>query len=73
MDTQSIKVDLIHWLTELQDRSVLEQIHAFKQQQEGTISDAHKALLDNRIASYEQNPDQLLDWDDVMKELEEGV
>ena len=73
MDTQSKKIDLIHWLTELQDQSVLDQVLAFKQQQEGTLSDAHKAMLDNRIASYEQNPDQLLDWDDVMKELEEGV
>ncbi len=73
MDTESIKVDLIHWLTELQDRSVLEQIQAFKQQQEGTLSDSHKALLDDRIASFEKNPDQVIDWEDVMKEIEEGL
>jgi putative addiction module component (TIGR02574 family) len=69
MDTQSIKVDLIHWLTELQDQSILEQVLAFKKQQEETLSDAHKALLDERIASFEKDPDNVLDWDHVMKEL----
>ena len=73
MDIQSIKIDLIHWLTELQDQSILEQIHAFKKQQQGTLSDAHKNLLDERITSYEKDPDNVLDWDSVMKELEEGL
>lgn len=73
MDIQSIKVDLIHWLTELQDHTVLEKILAFKQQQEGSLSDAHKKLLDDRISSYEQAPDNVLDWEDVMKEFEQGL
>ncbi len=73
MDIQSVKVDLIHWLTKLQDQSILEQIQAFKEQQEATLSDAHKALLDERIVSYEKDPDNVLDWDHVMKELEEGL
>lgn len=70
MDIQSIKVDLIHWLTELQDRTILEQLQAFKHQQEEGLSEAHKALLDERITSYENDPGKVLDWDDVMKELE---
>jgi putative addiction module component (TIGR02574 family) len=69
MDIQSIKVDLIHWLTELQDRSVLEQLQALKHQQEEGLSDAHKTLLDERIASYEKDPAKVLDWNDVMKEI----
>lgn len=73
MDIQAIKVDLIHWLTEVQDQSILEQIQAFKQQQEGGLSEPHKALLDDRIVSYEKDPDNVLDWDHVMKELEEGL
>lgn len=73
MDIQTIKVDLIHWLTELQDRTILEQLQAFKQQQEEGLSGAHKALLDERIASYEKDPDKALDWDDVMKELEKDL
>lgn len=73
MDIQSIKIDLIHWLTELQDKSILEQIHAFKKQQQETLSDAHRVILDERIASYEKDPDNVLVWDKVMKELEEGL
>ena len=74
MDIQTIKIDLIHWLTELQDRSVLEQLQALKDQQGGyELSDAHKQLLDERITSYENNPDQVLDWDDVMSEIEKDL
>ncbi|WP_162340435.1 MULTISPECIES: addiction module protein [Cyclobacterium] len=73
MDTQSIKVELIHWLTELQDPKILEQLQAFKHRQEGGLSDAHKGLLDERIASYEKDPGKALDWDDVMKELEKDL
>ena len=58
MDIQSIKVDLIDWITKLEDRKVLEQIQA------------HKALLDDRIASYEKDPSKVVDWSDVMKEIE---
>ena len=70
MDIQSIKVDLIHWLTELQDRSILEKLQAFKKQQEATLSDAHKTLLDERIVSYEKDPDNVLDWDHIIEEFD---
>ena len=73
MDIQTIKVDLIHWLTELEDRKILEQLQAFKHRQEGRLSDAHKVLLDERIASYEKDSGKALDWDDVMKELEKDL
>lgn len=73
MDIQSIKIDLIHWLTELQDRTILEQIQEYKKQQEETLSDMHKALLDARLSSYERDPKNVLDWDQVMKEIEEGL
>ncbi|WP_209328777.1 addiction module protein [Lunatimonas salinarum] len=73
MDIQSIKVDLIHWLTELQDQTILEQLQAFKHRQEEGLSDAHKALLDERIASYQKDPDKVMDWDDVMKDLEKDL
>ena len=28
----------------------------------------HKAILDERIAEYEQNPDDLIDWKDIQKD-----
>ncbi len=73
MEIESIKIDLIHWLTELKDRKILEQLHTFKKQHEGGLSDAHKAILDERIASFEKDPGKLLDWDQVMKDLEKNL
>lgn len=73
MDIQSIKIDLIHWLTELEDISVLEKLHTFKNQREGSLSKAHKDLLDERISSYQENPESLIDWDDIEKELDERL
>lgn len=63
--TSSIKIDLIHWLTELEDPFVLEQLMDFKEAQGSPLSQAHKELLDQRITSYEENPDQLIDWEVV--------
>ncbi|MGY6742323.1 MAG: addiction module protein [Cecembia sp.] len=73
MDIQSIKIDLIHWLTELQDRKILEQLQAFKKSQDKGFSDSHKALLDERIAAFEKDPENVLDWDEVMKGLEKDL
>ncbi len=34
-----------------------------------TLSDAHKKILDERLANYKSDPDKLLDWDDIKKDL----
>ncbi|MBN7810690.1 addiction module protein [Algoriphagus sp. H41] len=73
MDLQAIKLDLIQWLATLQDRSVLEQLQAFKQQQKNGLSESHKALLDERIESYQSNPGNVRDWEDVMDEIEKNL
>lgn len=73
MDIQAIKIDLIHWLTELQDQKILEQLQIFKTQQEKGLSDAHKALLNERLASYKNDPTNVLDWEEVMEEIEKGL
>lgn len=73
MDIQSIKIDIIHWLTELQDIAVLKELQAFKDHQAGELTQGHKRLLDERIASYKNNPNQVLDWETVMGEIEENL
>lgn len=35
------------------------------------IPDFHKSILEERIEAYKRNPDDLLDWEDVKKGLEE--
>ena len=42
--------------------------------EEGEIlSDGHKKILDERLANYKSDPENLLDWDDVKKDIEEGL
>ena len=33
------------------------------------ISEAHKRILDKRLAEYEQNPHNLISWEDVQSQL----
>lgn len=73
MDIHAAKIDLIHWLTELQDYSTLQQLLALKDQHQIHLSEAHRALLDERIASYHADPTKVLDWDDVVKALEKNL
>ncbi len=73
MNAQALKLDLIHWLTELQDQATLTQLQALKEQQAYGLSEAHQQLLDGRIAFYEQHPDQVLDWDSVSDEIEQSL
>ena len=73
MNIQATKLELIHWLTELQDQNTIEQLQAIRDQQTLNLSKAHQQLLDERIAFHEQNPDQLLDWDQVARKLEQDL
>lgn len=34
------------------------------------LNEAHKAVLDQRLANYQNNPDSYLDWEDVQKDIE---
>lgn len=70
MDIQSIKIDLIHWLTGVDDVVLLKKLQAFKELQETQLSEAHRALLDERIATYDGNPSNVIDWETLSKELE---
>jgi hypothetical protein len=50
MDTQSLKLEIIHWLTELKDKTILEKIHAIKnEREEMELSRGKKMELDKRL------------------------
>lgn len=38
--------------------------------QDVELSDEHKAILDQRLENYKNNPDSYLDWEDVQKDIE---
>lgn len=73
MDIQTIKLDLILWLSQLQDASVLQKIQTVKEEHGFTLSEVQNSLLDERLESYKNNPDELIDWEDLLKELEDRL
>ncbi|MFT6866994.1 MAG: hypothetical protein ACJA08_001832 [Cyclobacteriaceae bacterium] len=73
MDIETIKIDLIHWLTEVKDLSILEKLQSIRNQETNELSDSHKKLLDERIAHFEENPHIGLDWETVIREIEESA
>ncbi|MFA6923951.1 MAG: hypothetical protein WC223_06825 [Bacteroidales bacterium] len=46
-------------------------VKKISKKEEYMLSDKQKAILNKRLDNY--NPDNLLDWDDVKKEIEKGL
>ncbi|WP_235954890.1 addiction module protein [Cyclobacterium salsum] len=71
MDVKSVKIDLIHWLTELQDISVLEKLQGLKEAQESSfeLSAEQNKELDSRLGKYETGDMKFSSWEKV----KEGV
>ena len=41
-----------------------------EEEQEIELSDEQKAILDQRLKNYKNNPDSYLDWEEVQKDIE---
>ncbi len=56
MDIQAIKIDLIHWLTELQDPDILQQLNTIKSGQDwwDQISEEERSAIDEGIAELDR-------------------
>jgi putative addiction module component (TIGR02574 family) len=65
MDIQTLKIDLIHWLTELKDKNILEKIHALKEDEEIELSPAQQTELDERLKKYERGEMKFKSWDET--------
>jgi len=52
MDTESLKLDIIQWLTQLKDKNVLEKIRAIKEEEGFELSVSQQEELDNRLEKY---------------------
>jgi len=71
MDVQSVKIDLIRWLTELEDKSVLEQIQGLKEKQESSfeLNAEQGKELDSRLEKYENGEMKFSSWDTVKNRI----
>jgi putative addiction module component (TIGR02574 family) len=65
MDIQSLKIDLIHWLTQLKDRTVLEKIQAIKEGEGYDLSPAQQQELDKRLERYEKGDMRFKSWEET--------
>ncbi|HBH05261.1 MAG TPA: addiction module protein [Flavobacteriales bacterium] len=71
MDIQAEKLDLIKWITQLNDLKVINEIKALRKEKAESIvlSSVHKAILDERIASHEANPESGSTWKEVRQRI----
>ena len=67
MDIQSVKIDLIHWLTELQDKATLKKLQGLKEIQEDVfeLGVEQEKELDYRLEKYESGEMKFSSWDTV--------
>ena len=65
MDIQALKIDIIHWLTELKDKDVLEKINAIKEEEYIELSPAQQAELDKRLKKYQRGEMNFKSWEET--------
>lgn len=70
MDIQSEKLELINWLTSLNDQSIIAKIKALRSEKEETsLSSEHKNILDQRLASHSEDPEKGSSWEEVKQRI----
>lgn len=65
MDIQSLKIDIIHWLTELKDKTVLEKIYAIKEEEDLELSPDQQIELDKRLDKYGRGEMKFKSWEET--------
>jgi hypothetical protein len=69
MDIQATKIDLIHWLTELQDPDILQQLNVIKGGQDwwDEISEEERLAIDEGIGELDRG--EGIPHEEVMKKV----
>ena len=65
MDIQTLKIDIIHWLTQLNDKNVLEKIHALKKEEDIELSSDQKVELEKRLNKYVRGEMKIKSWEET--------
>ncbi len=71
MDLAARKNNFIQEIKNVEKESVidaLERVLKRENEEHQKMPSAHAKELDERLASYHNNPDDLLDWDDIKNE-----
>jgi len=65
MDIQSLKIDLIQWLTQLKDKTILEKVKAIKDEQGFDLSSDQLLELNDRVEKYERGEMKFNSWEET--------
>jgi len=71
MDLEARKYNFIQELFNVDRESImdtLERVLKKEKEEHQEISTANRKILDERLENYKNNPDDLLDWEDVKKD-----
>jgi hypothetical protein len=69
MILNSEKKEIIREILRTEDDWILKAIRRLLNLHVEDISDEHKNILNERIAEYETNPDNVIDWETLKAEL----
>lgn len=69
MDMQSVKLELIQWLTELNDITMLKTLQRLKEAEEGKLTQEQEKDLQDRLHRYEAGELTFTSW----KEAKESI
>lgn len=75
MDVAALKLDLIQWLTQIQDKELLKKIQLLKEgiENESELSEDQLLELDQRLEKYEAGQMDFSSWEDVKDRLKTRV
>lgn len=72
MNIQALKIDIIHWLTEIEDEGVLEKIQEIREGAElGSLSASQKEELNIRIQKFKNEVMEFKSWEQVRNNIKE--
>lgn len=65
MDLAARKYHFIEKLLKIDSENIMAKLENVLGNDDTIVSASHKKILQERIDSFEKNPEELLDWDDV--------
>jgi putative addiction module component (TIGR02574 family) len=70
-----VREELHKIIDEVQDEEIPEAVYTLleRARTEPELSEEHKRMLDERLASHKANPDDVLDWEEVKANLEKNL
>ncbi len=73
MDISTVKIDLIHWLAEINDVKLLEKLQTLKKEQEESfeLDATQQNELDRRLNKYEAGEMKFTSWEAAKERIRE--